>query len=121
MPMEWPVNAPEDETHRAIFVLEETRGIRHTIAFLMQELNRLRVVDQHRTSTRQLVAAEQRVSEAERRLTIVSDALEFYADADNYKSRSGKPSAIERDNGRTARDAFQAIEPEGENGDGQAQ
>lgn len=114
--MPWFDNAPEQEAHRALLILSETRGSRTTIAFLRQELQRLFVVEEMRTASRQLVAAEERVSEAEKHLAAAKDALEFYADPDNYKSRSGKQSAIERDKGRTALDALEAIEPEGENG-----
>jgi hypothetical protein len=46
------------------------------------------------------------------RLDITVEALEFYANADNYEARSGRVSAILKDKGLTARNALAAIDPD---------
>jgi hypothetical protein len=47
-----------------------------------------------------------------RRLDTTVEALEFYGNGDNYEGRGTRPSAIEKDEGLTARNALAAIDPE---------
>lgn len=92
---------PDEATRRALetlIVFEEIHGEKRLIALLQQELARkeaLRTVKQ----TRKL----------QDQIDLYSDALDFYANADNYRNSGKRPSAVAEDEGHKARRALASV------------
>ncbi len=108
----------EDEALKRFFestlVLREIYGPERIIDLYEQELQRELVLRNHAASNKVIAAAASALQETSGHLDIATQTLEFYADADNYKSRNGQPSAVAKDKGRRARKAFEAISGETE-------
>jgi len=104
---------PRDEAFRqlleAILVFKDIHGSYNTTTFLQQEITRETVVREYHLSRKEVLAAEEATRKAADQLAIATDALEFYADGDNYKTRNGVYSAISKDKGITARTALLTI------------
>jgi hypothetical protein len=104
---------PKDEAFRqlleAILVFKDIHGSYNTTTFLQQEITREVVVREYRASRKEVLAAAEVALQLGEQLSVSTDALEFYADGDNYKSRNGQPSAVAKDKGLTARNALLMI------------
>ncbi len=107
--MPWPEDRIEERLHEDLLVMQENRGEEKTISFLEQELRRLRVAREYRHTHRELARLSKRAAQLDERLGAAREALEFYADEGAYEARNGKPSIINKDKGRTAHDALEAI------------
>jgi hypothetical protein len=116
--MPWRDN-PRKKFHETLIMLQEVRGEDETIRMLEAELERLRVVKEYRQNRRDLAIASERQAELERRLDAAADALEFYANGENYEGRAASP--IQKDKGLLARNALAAIEPESDEDEGEAE
>lgn len=115
--MSWPPDTEAvDELHKALFTLAETRGDDEAIRFLQQELTRLRVLKQLKARSVALLAPPAGdTAKPTPDLRLAADALDFYADPDNYRPKGAtKSSPVARDRGRKARDALTAIAHDGD-------
>jgi hypothetical protein len=104
---------PKDEAFRRLLkqslIFKEQHGSYSYTNWLQQELTREIVVREYHAARTEVVAAEKAAQQASDQLVVATDALEFYADGDNYKSRNGQPSAVAKDKGLTARNALLMI------------
>ena len=123
--MPWPSDTePEDKLHKALFVIEETRGYDQTIAFLQQELSRLRVVANLRNERHKLLPAPANTpasapAESARGIAAAVEALKFYGEETFYetpKTGRDKRSAIAKDGGFIAREALATLAEDDDEG-----
>jgi hypothetical protein len=110
--MAWPENEARERILEHLLIFREHHGQAGLIDLLEQELCRERVVKRYKEQQQATAAAAAREAELVRKLDAAADALEFYATADNSESRTGRLSAIAKDKGLTARNAFDAIDPD---------
>ena len=110
--MPWPSETEaEDKLHAALHVIEETRGYAQTIAFLQQELSRLKVVNALQSEAQKLLPAPAAAGAAAGGdVEALSQALEFYAAPDNYKTGPSRKSPVSRDGGKRARTALATLD-----------
>jgi hypothetical protein len=113
--MPWPTNEALEALLEALFTFRQIEGPDKLVDFLQYELGRemlMARIAQSRKAEAGTKADAQREA-----LESTVTALEFYADPDNYAPRRGQSkSAIDRDAGKVARGALEAIGEEG-NGD----
>lgn len=111
--MSWKNDEARRQVFHALLIHKETSGEEETIALLSTELARLTVLREHRRTSSEILRLTQRVAELEGQIATAVDTLGFYADADNYEDRGGKPSVVRKDKGSDARDALKALGTDG--------
>lgn len=110
--MTWPNNEAFAKFIDAFLVLKEIHGDEEAIRIAQQEIARELVVCGLRPAKQQALPAPEPVTGKSADLAIALEALDFYADADNW---SGKASAASRDKGKRALAAIGKImDSEGE-------
>lgn len=96
--MAWQEKTSMHKALHALIVFEEINGEDSLIALLEQELAR-----------KQALKRVKETRELQDRIDVFSDVLGFYADPVNYRSATGKLSAVAADKGHKARQAFKAV------------
>lgn len=123
-----PDNGALKRVTEATLIFKDIYGAQGLRTYLLQELTREICLGEIAERNRRLHdAAEARAIAATAAkhadlLQIAIEALEFYADSENYDRRGAKPSAVAADKGDIARNAIDTIDngaaakPEGEAG-----
>jgi hypothetical protein len=110
--MAWPENEARERVLEDLLIFREHHGQAGLIDLLEQELCRERVVKRYKEQQQAAAVAAAREAQLTARLNAAADAMEFYGNSENYEGRGARPSAIEKDKGKIARDALHAIDPE---------
>lgn len=105
----WPKNEALRQLLEATLTFKELHGSYDYTNWLQQELAREIVVREYHASRKEVVEAEAASKLLSDQLGVATDALEFYADTANHKSRNGQPSAVAKEKGLTARNALLMI------------
>lgn len=107
--MDWNPDKATMAVFDALLTYQEIHGDKATFTLIRDEFTRLTVTRERRETSAENLQLIRANAELEKRLGIADEALQFYADQDNYKKRGSRSAAIEDDKGHTARDALEAI------------
>ena len=117
--MGWRENEIRERVLSDLLAFKEICGEEKFIDLLDQELARERVTRRVRESARAEARSEGRIADLEEQLETATQSLEFYADAANYETASGRTCAVVKDKGGRARHALEAISDEAGDGEGE--